>query len=164
MNVWRLMAYHVPEHAAEVAQREGVIAIGHGGAGDLSQRPFRSANELSKRVANADPNRTVAGCVNDGLSMWRLYNEMRIGDLVIVVSGGKRLFTMSVTGEYYFVDGEHPPYYEHRRKAEPVPVDPNRLWQISGRTAQGENVRSALIRCAHTLNEAEYKALLTGPM
>jgi predicted Mrr-cat superfamily restriction endonuclease len=158
------MAYHEPEHAKNVAQwsrREGVIAIGWGLTGDLRQQQFRDKKELTRLVIQSHPMLSIRRCANSGPSLWNLYREMHIGDLVILNTNGRSL-TMRITGNYYFIAGEHPPYYEHRRKAEAVPIDPNRLWQVSGGGAQGEGIYSSLIRCANTLNEAEFEALIAG--
>lgn len=158
VNVWRLITHH--ERAAEMAEwsrREGVIAVGWGGTGDLRQRGFHDQEELTRIVGDAHSPISVSSRVHGGRSLWRLYAEMRPGDLVILSIGGARVLTMRVTGDYYFVEGEYP-YYEHRRKAEATPIDPNLLWQLSGGAAPGEPIRSTLIRCARALPEAEFSA------
>lgn len=161
MNIWRLITHH--EQGEEVAKwsgREGAIAIGFGGTGDLNKQHFRNASELTQIIAAHHPHASVSNYVNGGRSLWRLYREMQQGDLVILSAGSAgRVLTMRVNGGYYFVGDEYPPYYEHRRKAEAVPIDPNRLWQLSGGAAEGESIRRTLIRCARTLTETEYQAL-----
>jgi len=161
MNVWRLIAHH--EHPTEVAEwsrREGVIAIGWGWMGDLRQQVFYTEAELKQIVAERHAGFSVNSRVNGGRSLWRLYHDMQIGDLVIISASGSRVLTMRVTGGYYFVGDEAPKYYEHRRKAEVVPIDPNRLWQIAGKAAPGEGVYTTLIRCANPLSDAEFDALV----
>ncbi len=162
MKIWRLITHHeLGEEVARWSRREGAIAIGFGGTGDLSQRHFRNASELTQIIAAHHSHNSVSNCVNGGRSLWRLYSEMQNGDLVILSAGSaRRVLTMRVTGGYFFVGDEYPPYYEHRRKAEAVSVDPNRLWKISGGAAEGESIRRTLIRCANTLTETEYKALI----
>ena len=84
---------------------------------------------------------------------------MKEDDLVIVSAGGHRALTMWVTGPYYFDNTDVTHSYEHRRKAEPVPIDPNRLWEEAGGIAPGEGVRMTLVRCARRLSGAEIQAL-----
>jgi hypothetical protein len=162
INIWRLIAHHeLGEEVAQWSRREGVIAVGHGGMGDLNKRHFQNASDLAQIIAANHPHSSTSNCVNGGHSLWRLYSEMKIGDLVILsASSAGRVLTMRVTGGYFFVGDEFPPYYEHRRKAEAVPIDPNHLWRVSGGAAGGENVRRTLIRCAHALTQAEYHALI----
>ncbi len=160
MNVWRIVAHHErPAEMAEWSRREGVIAIGWGGMGDLRQRQFRNEVDLTRLVANSHASSSVSNYVNGGRSLWRLYNEMQKGDLVIVSASGWRALTMRVMGDYYYVGEREIGSYEHRRKAEVVQIDPSILWHIAGGKAPGENIRRTLIRCAKTLSEADFKAL-----
>lgn len=160
MNIWRLIAHHQrPAEMAEWSRRQGVIAIGWDGMKDLRNQRFGNETELKRLTAHTHPGSSVSNCVNGGCSLWRLYSEMKKGDLVIVSASGWRALTMRVTGDYYFVDNDPLNSYEHRRKAEVVPIDPNRLWQFSGGMAAGENIRHTLIRCAHSINDAEIMAL-----
>ena len=160
MNIWRLIAHH--EHPAEMAEwsrRQGVIAIGWGGVGDLRNQPFGSEAELKRLVKEAHSGSSVSNCVNGGCSLWRLHTEMKNGDLVIVSASGWRALTMRVTGDYYFVGDDASHSYEHRRKAEVIPTDPNWLWNFSNGLAFGENIRRTLVRCARPVTEAEAEAL-----
>ena len=164
MTIWRLITYHYGPQAAEMtqaSQRNEVIAVGHKNVGDLNNLNFRDASELTQIIADKHTDATMSNCVNGGRSLWRLHREMQTGDLVILSEGrGKRVATMRVTGEYFFLDDESAPYYEHRRKAEEVPINPNQLWQVAGKAAEGEGTRRTLIRCAKPLTEDEFDALL----
>ncbi len=156
MNIWRLIAHHErPAEMAEWSRRQGVIAIGWGGTDDLHQQHFRNEAGLKRLVAETHTGSSVSNCVNGGCSLWRLYNDMKRGDLVIVSASGWRALTMRVTGDYYFVGDDPLNSYEHRRRAEVVAIDPNHLWQLSGGMAPGENIRRTLIRCARTVTETE---------
>jgi len=155
------MAYHDKSHilaAAEWSRRDGVIAMGHGTTGDLRKCQFRNADDIRRLVAATDSRRTPGGCSNDGRSMWRLFSEMKVGDLVILNAPGP-FCTIRVTGDYFFVAGEFPPKYEHRRKAQEVPINPTALWRLAGGAAPGQGVYAALIKCARELTEAEYYSL-----
>lgn len=161
MNIWRLIPHHEqPVKFAEWSRRKGVLAIGWGQMGDLRQQRFHSEAEMKRLVADTHDYSTNSK-VNGGFSLWRFYHEMQIGDLVIISASGSRKQTMRVTGDYYFVNlGDDPSHdYEHRRKAEVVPIDPNRLWQAANRVAPGEGVYSTLVRCDRQLTEAEVNAL-----
>jgi hypothetical protein len=164
ITVWRLITHHERgEEVAEWSRREGIIAVGFGGTGDLAIRRPLDASDLTRMIGDNHPDSSTSNRVNGGHSLWRLYHELRAGDLVILSagsSGAGRLLTMRVTGDYFFVGGEYPPYYEHRRKAEVVPIDPDLLWQFSGGAAAGENVRRTLIRCARALSEEQCRELV----
>ena len=127
--------------------------------GDLRRQVFYSEAELKQIVSDRHPGYSASSRANGGRSLWRLYHEMQIGDLVIISASGSRKLTMRVTGDYYFTNADATHYYEHRRKAEAVPIDPNILWQAANGRAPGEGVFTALIRCERTLSEAEVNAL-----
>jgi hypothetical protein len=162
MNVWRLIPHHIDPFAfADWSRSKGALAIGWGQMGDLRQCDTHNEAEMKRLVAEAHPDYSPGSKANGGRSLWRFYHEMQVGDLVIISASGSRKQTMRVTGYYYFVKlGDDPShYYEHRRKAEVVPIDPNRLWQAVGRVASGEGVYSTLVRCTRSLTEAEADAL-----
>jgi len=164
MKVWRFMSYHVPEQAAQYAEwsrRNGTIAIGWGEMGDLKKLPLRNEDEI-KQLIRTHTNNTPNSCANGGRSLWRFYQEMEIGDLVILSANGSRKLTMRVTGDYYYLNnGADPSHcYEHRRKAEVVPIDPNLLWQAVNRVAPGEGIYGTLVRCDRSLTEVEIKRLM----
>ena len=130
MNIWRLIPHHErPADFAGWSSRNGTIAIGWGLMGDLRQHRFHNEDELKRLVTHAHPTYSANSRANGGRSLWRFYDQMQVGDLVIISASGSRKQTMRVTGEYCFVNlGDDPShYYEHRRKAEVVPIDPNLL-------------------------------------
>jgi hypothetical protein len=105
-------------------------------------------------------NLSTSSTVNGGRSLWRLYHDVKIGDLVIL-NTNRRELVMRVLGEYYYEqDSFSRNNYCHRRKAEAIPVDPDWLWRLSGGMAPGENVRRTLFRCQNTVDEAEVKSHL----
>ena len=125
----------------------------------MNQQRFRNAEELTPLVAVAYPDNSVSNGVNGGHSLWHLYSGVQNGDLIIVSAAGRRVMTMRVTSDYYFVGDEGPDYYEHRRRAKVVPIDPDRLWQLSDGMASGEHTDRTLVRCARSISEAEFNAL-----
>lgn len=159
MNIWRLISHHeVPAEMAEWSRRHGVIANGWGGVGDLREASFDSEAGLKRLTISSHPHSSVSNCVNGGCSLWRLYSEMQKGDLVIISASSWRPLTMRVISDY-FVNNDASNSYEHRRKAEVVPIDADQFWRLLGGKAPGENIRRTLIRCARTLTDAEFKAL-----
>ena len=163
MNIWRLMAHHEPEHYDEVirwSRVNGTIAIGWGQVGDLNIRSPRNQQHLTSLVEQAYHQwSSPSNWVNGGRSLWRLYHDIEIGDLVIL-NTSRRELTMREASDYYYAGDEYPPDYGHRRKAEVIPIDPNWLWKRSGGTAPGENVRWTLFRCENTIGDEELKKLL----
>ena len=161
MNIWRLMAHHQPEHYDEVirwSRVNGTIAIGWGRVGDLNERCPQNERHLSTLVKEAYRQWNDNG-VYGGRSLWRLHNDIQIGDLVIL-NTKRRQLTMQVTGDYYYADDDFPYDYRHRRKAQSLPINPDWLWKRSGGMAPGENVFWTLFRCENTISEAELKELL----
>jgi len=91
-----------------------------------------------------------------GPSLWRFYDEMHVGDLVIVGDGQRRRLVMRVDGDYQWnstvssVPGDD---YHHWRPALLVLEDPNKLWQQCGsRVASGESIRWTLARCPDSID------------
>lgn len=162
INVWRLIAGHEsPSAAAAWSAREGIIAVGWA-TGDLRERTAWGEAEIANLARSAHPTNHSSNIANAGRSLWRMYQVVQVGDLVIIVAR-KRVLTMRVTGDYYYIGGEYTantPHYEHRRKAEVVPIDPDRLWESAGGRASGENVYSTLIRCSNSLTTSQYEKLL----
>lgn len=158
MNIWRLMSHHkYPAEFAEWSKVNGTIAIGWGSLGDSRNLPIGSEADLKRLTISCHPQSSISNCVNGGSSLWRLYKEMRNGDVVIISASSSRPLTMRVAGDYYFVNDDASNSYEHRRKADVVPIDADQLWRFSGGKAQGENIRRTLICCAHPLTEAEFQ-------
>ncbi len=159
MNVWRLIVHHEAKYKEQVlnwTRREGVTAIGWGNTGNLNDQVIPDRRAMTNLVKQSH-NTTPANFTNGGSSLWNLCSEVKVGDLIIVNSDIPRL-VMQVTGDYYYVPGEYP-YYEHRRRAEYVPVDATRLYNMSGKIAQGQNVRSTLVRCEYKISEPALESL-----
>ena len=160
MNVWRLIPHHeYPVDLVEWSRDNGTIAIGWGQMGNLNRLAFHTEDELKGIVKDRHMGYSSGSCANGGRSLWRLHHEMRKGDLVIISASGSRRLTMRVTGDYYFKADDPTHSYEHRRKAEVVPINPDRLWHAAGRAGPGEGVYGTLVRCARTLTEAQANAL-----
>lgn len=157
------MAYHLPEYYDEVIRRtlsNSEIAVGWGQVGDLRQCAFGNERGITNLVSEAYPTLIGTQHANGGRSLWNLYHEMQIGDLVIVNKRTPTL-TMRVVGDYFYdYEASGTEDYDHRRKAEAVPIDPIRLWQMSGKIAPGQSCYPALVRCARSLTDDGYKSLL----
>jgi hypothetical protein len=97
------------------------------------------------RNAYSDLNNAHLG----GPSLWRFYNEMAVGDLVIVGDGRRRHIVMRVTGHYEWSRSSLPvpgDYY-HQRAAELSNDDADEVWARCGGEAIGENIRWTVLRC-----------------
>ncbi len=114
----------------------------------MSKRGLADEADAKSLVRKTHDTSSPSNASNGGQSLWRLYSLMAVGDLVIVTAGGSRRQVMQVTGDYYYVDFGVDGQYEHRRKAEVFPMDPDPFWQIAGGAAPGEGRYTALIRCA----------------
>ncbi len=150
MRTWRLIAHHQdPDSAISWFRNQRRIAIGWGRIGDLRPSGARTATDITAMIRDAYPELSNAHL--GGPSLWRLYDEMRAGDLVIVSDGKRRRLVMRVEGEYQWDprSSQVPPGdYQHWRPATLIREDPDELWQRSGaREASGENIRWTLARC-----------------
>lgn len=148
-SVWRLKAYHDKDKADEVADemmRRGVIAIGWSDTGDLDLLQPHSSDAIGERIrqTHADNDRN-GNSHTGGPSLWRLWQDMDIGDLVIIAARGRKC-VVEVTGDYYYSE-EGVAGYRHLRSAAPSEIDPDELWRASGgKGAQGESLFWTLAR------------------
>lgn len=150
MRTWRLIAHHQdPEAAISWFRDQRRIAIGWGRIGDLRASGARTAKDITAMIRDAYPELSNAHL--GGPSLWRLYDGMRVGDLVIVSDGKRRRLVMRIEGEYQWDPRPSPVPpgdYRHWRPTVPVSEDPDKLWQRSGaRVASGESIRWTLARC-----------------
>lgn len=161
MNIWKLIPHRdYPSEATAWIQREGIIAIGWGGIGDLAEHDFQNEAELTQIIKETYPG--IKNSSNGGKSLWRLSHMMQKGDLVIISANKSRIVTMRVTGDYYYLwagGGDTATSYEHRRRAEVTTIDPNQLWQAADKTALGEGKYSTLVRCTNSLSDADIHAM-----
>lgn len=158
MNVWRLITHHEqPEEVLEWSRKNGRIAAGWGRVGDLSKGTYTSPGDIARAIRQFHPKRDNAHL--GGPSLWHFYQDMEIGDLVILSLGtqGGRKLVMRVEGPYMYVRTEetplykeypHDPSYNHQRKAVITGLDPDTLWYEAGaKEAKGDNIRWTLIKC-----------------
>ncbi len=150
MAVWRMIAHNSdPEPQLQAFLNLGFIAIGWSLIGDLRRSKPTSAAEMTQMIRDAYPDEQ--NCHLGGPSLWRFYETMAPGDLVILNHGNRRRAVMRVTGPYEYASqalATQTGGYHHRRTAEPVEYDPNTLWKECGsRVAPRENIRWTLTRC-----------------
>lgn len=145
-SVWRLIAHHEKDRAESVADemvRRDVIAIGWSGTGDLDALMPESSEAIGARIRQTHPE--AGNSQTGGPSLWRLWREMAVGDLVII-SARRRKFVVEVTGNYrYAIDGLAG--YHHQRNAALTRINADALWRASGAGAtDGDNARWTLVR------------------
>jgi predicted Mrr-cat superfamily restriction endonuclease len=150
VNIWRLITHHKDtEKAILWCKEKSRIAIGWGGIGDLRHSAPQNASAITSLIHEVYPELNNANL--GGPSLWRLYSEMVIGDLVILSNGNKRRAVMRVTGDYEWTDNwqyEISGSYYHQRSAETTQDDPDELWAHCGaKLAVGESIRWTLVRC-----------------
>ena len=93
--------------------RNGYVLLNYGGKVDWSDARFEHNDEIRKHWQEQPDVRDDDSTI---LSIERLRNDMKQGDLVIVPAKGKRFRAIGeVAGSYEFVPRE-PGYYFHRRK------------------------------------------------
>jgi len=145
--IWRLISHH--ERAKESLawmENHNIIAIGWSDIGDLDElRPSDSA-DIGRRIREVYPD--LDNSAQGGPSLWNLYQEMQIGDLVIVAADGTRS-VMEVAGDYFFADqSDRGIGYRHQRAAVLTTLNADRLWEEIGRDVEkGQNLRWTLAKC-----------------
>lgn len=145
-SVWRLIAHHEKESAEEAAEemvRRGVIAIGWSNTGDLNALMPASSEFIGARIRQTHPE--AGNSQTGGPSLWRLWSEVVVGDLVIIAARGRK-FVVEVTGDYAYTTDDVMGY-RHQRSAALTDIDPDVLWHASGAgAAEGDNTRWTLMR------------------
>jgi len=160
MSIWRLIAHHDdPVGAIEEMKQRNRIAIGWTAIGDLRRANIQSQSSIAALISAADPETDNAHL--GGPSLWNLYHNMALGDLVILNAKGKRICVFEVTGPYVYESGAAEILgYSHQRFACFTDLNPEDLWDKSGSAvAPGQNVRWTLAGCSEpaTAKEAIYK-------
>jgi len=155
VNIWRLIAHHKDtEKAILWCHEKSRIAVGWGEIGDLRQSTPQDASAITSLIQKVYPELNNAHL--GGPSLWHLYSEMAIGDLVILSDGNKRQAVMRVTGDYEWTDVQQQELsgaYYHQRSAETTRDEPDELWKHCGaKVAAGENIRWTLIHCNNPSN------------
>lgn len=145
--IWRLIAHHAESKASlEEMEQRNVIAVGWSDIGDLAMLAPVDSAAIGSRIREIYPdlNNSAMG----GPSLWNLYEEMKAGDLVIVIGGGAQL-VFEVVGDYFYAEEDHQVHgYRHQRAAVVTPLDPAELWDAVDRRADdGQNLRWTLKRC-----------------
>ncbi len=153
-TVWRLIAHHIDPAAAIAWSRQNRrIAIGWGAIGSLSKCHVTSPSEIAELIRAAYPEITNAHL--GGPSLWRLYDRMREGDLVILRGQAAIPAALEITGAYEWESGAAPLArdYQHQRRARVLQLNPHDLWQLAGSAvAPGENIRWTLARCMKSVS------------
>lgn len=160
MSIWRLIAHHDdPRRAIEEMKERSRIAIGWTKTGDLRQLNIQGPSDIAAIIAETNPE--LDNSHLGGPSLWNLYQNMEIGDLVILNAKSKRVCVFEVTGPYIYESGPGEILgYAHQRTACPTELDPDDLWNDYGSSVtHGQNVRWTLARCSEsaTAKDAIYK-------
>src|SRR5947209_19984224 len=83
MRIWRLIAHHRdPDSAIAWFQNQGRITIGWSLIGDLRVSQPQTAKDISDMIHEKYP--TQRNAQLGGPSLWRFYEERRVGEVVFV--------------------------------------------------------------------------------
>lgn len=152
MYVWRLKTHHEePSRALAWTKKHNHIAIGWGQVGDLSEKNFGSKEEISTAIKSIYPE---LGNVGDGgPSLWRLFSEVQVGDLMILSGDVAREFVVEVMGPYEWRSDVPVPEsegdYNHQRLVRKRYLNPDKLWSLAGaKVLTGHSPRGTLVRLA----------------
>lgn len=160
MSIWRLIAHHeTPDTAIEEMKQRNRIAIGWTDIGDLRQANVSSQSEITELISAVYPEADNSQL--GGPSLWNLYQNIQVGDLVILNAKSKRVCVFEVVGPYLFEPGAGQILgYGHQRTACLTDIDPEDLWSKSGSAVSaGQNMRWTLAGCsmASTAKDAIYR-------
>jgi|GEM_PF-4283733 len=116
-KIWKLGAHHeFPNEALNEYRSRNIIAIGWAYSGDLRDAAASSPKEIEESVFLDVPDRENAR--EGGINLWRFYNEIKTGDLVLVVSEDKNAI-FKVKSDYFYSDKEKAIFnYRHQ-----IPAD-----------------------------------------
>lgn len=147
MKVWRLKPHHKNQiEALQLMEERNCIAIGASNLGDIRKLKPETGKELSTELRRLNKHRTNLATIAP--SLWNLYANMDIGDLVIVKAKPKVKTVFEVVGPYYFEGKKDLLGYKHQRKAVPVDIDADELWESCGAGfAKGQSQRWTLALC-----------------
>ena len=165
MAIWRLVTHHERPEEALQAYKRGLpgkgqfVALGWGATGDLlALRPANSC-VIQRTILNANDRypsyATLQSAISGGRCLWAFYNEMQLGDLVILSIGkGPLQDVCEVMGTYEWLPtpvfpGTYPNSdYQHIRRVKwRQDLDGTVIWrQRGGRPSLGWNLRWALIQ------------------
>lgn len=148
MNIWRLIAHHEEAtKAIKLMRTTNRLAIGWSAIGNLKGK---SKDEISLAIRNKYPH--INNSHTGAPSLYHFCNNMEIGDWVIVNVHGRRHSVFEITGEYKFLDNENEEKillgYQHQRRAMPIDVNAEQLWQSVKNIFPGENQRWTLMKCS----------------
>jgi hypothetical protein len=163
IRVWRLISHHAArDEACRWFSESGLIAIGWGKIGDLSQGTLTSSTEIFDAIRHTYPDLQNAGSGGPCLTKFR--DHVSPGDLVIISDGGRRRSVMEVSGQYRHERQLLPAPigdYQHQRDATVVAIDADSLWAEAGGSAKaGQNIRWTLVECAKPINQAIKEQLI----
>jgi len=156
MRVWRLITHHADkDHALFWTKQNSRIAIGWGAIGDIREKGYKSADEITSVIRIEYP-----GLDNShlgGSSLGDFYSHMGLGDLVVISASKPRVLVVEVEGEYEWAD-ESPfegDYQHQRRVIVRRDLSPDDIWNKAGGQAAGQNPYGTLIRCERELNDED---------
>ncbi|WP_080237657.1 hypothetical protein [Spirosoma rigui] len=149
MNIWRLISFHEEHLKSQITSNfiaAGRIAIGWGHIGSLDA--FDSKERIGKEIRTVYPNSKNSNI--GGPSLWHMYANIQIGDLIIIDAQKNWDKVVEVTSDYEWSNAQPNiagfPDYFHQRSIKPRPdIDASQLLKIVGtRPAPGQSPQLVL--------------------
>jgi len=121
------------------------ITVGWGRIGDLRRLKLEDPEDIEKKIAAKYPEQSRRQQQEGGNSLWRLFREVCVGDLVIV-SVGRPHFLVEITGDYRFTSYRDPflGSQQHERPVRVIATDTEAVRKV-WREAGGEARRGATL-------------------
>jgi len=145
---WHEKFGDTPEAVFQRFMQNKVIGLGWAIVGDLRVLRPSSPRQISDIIKDDPEFYELRNWISGGHSLYGLYHDMRIGDLIIIVVGPKRRTVVEVIGEYYYTEDnlliEDELY--HRRRVGETRIDPDTLWRQHSEAFPGWSLRWALTK------------------
>lgn len=162
MNIWRLIAHHYDCKEAIILMKDkSKLAIGWSGIGDINDINPSDASVIAKKIK--DYYQELNNSHTGGPTLWYFFNEVKIGDYVIVNVDGQRDSVFQIDGDYFFSNEEDAILnYRHQRNAILTDINAEELWNsINGEVDSGHNLRWTFTKLKSS-NNAQKKIYFEG--
>lgn len=117
MKIWKIIAGHDDNDFSSQMIARGVVAVGWGAIGPNGIKVQTEA-ELKNEIEKAYPEKHINNINNGSRSIWRLKNEVQIGDWIILKKKHAQAF--EIVGPIEFDQEGLGVDYCHQRKCTPI--------------------------------------------
>lgn len=153
-SVWRLVTWSEvwgdsPEQVYERFIRHRVIALGWSLVGDLRELQPSSPDLIADRIRGISEYWNLRNAPAGGRSLYSFFRVLSNGDLVILVTKGRRRKVVEVTGSYYYMIDDNltsKDLYHRRTINIRDEIDPDTLWEQCGGLPPNVAIYDTLLR------------------